>query len=224
MRSMGEAAEEQFITRQRLLEAAGEVFAEKGFRAATIRDICRRAGANVAAVNYHFGDKEKLYASAVRYAHRCAAGDVSALTVPPDAAPRQRLHSFIAGMLGGFLKAGKPAWHGKLMAREMAEPTAVLQQIADDGVKPRLNLLSDIIRAEIGADAPDELVHRCARSIVGQILFYHFARPMLVRVFPDEKVDASAVEALAEHITGFSVGGLRQIARSSRRRTEEKAS
>ena len=48
-------------TRQRLLEAAGQVFAEQGFRAATVRDICQRAGANIAAVNYHFGDKEALY-------------------------------------------------------------------------------------------------------------------------------------------------------------------
>ena len=47
-------------TRQRVLEAAGEVFAERGFRAATVREICQRAKANLAAVNYHFGDKERL--------------------------------------------------------------------------------------------------------------------------------------------------------------------
>ena len=51
-------------TRQRLLEPASEVFAQKGFRDATIAEICREAGANVAAVNYHFGSKGELYVEA----------------------------------------------------------------------------------------------------------------------------------------------------------------
>src|SRR4030095_12192205 len=59
-------------TRQRLLEAAGEVFAARGFRAATVREICQRAQANLAAVNYHFGDKERLYAAVLQYTFHCA--------------------------------------------------------------------------------------------------------------------------------------------------------
>ena len=205
--------QDQSITRQRLLEAAGQVFADKGFRAATIRDICRRARANVAAVKYHFGDKEKLYAATVRYAHYCGAGNIAdAASLPPDATSHDRLKAFARVMFTGLLNTGKPAWHGKLMAREMAEPTVVLRQIAEEGVKPRLRLLSEIIRTVIGADAPNAIVFRCARSIVGQILFYHFARPMLVRVFPDERFDASAVETLSEHVAIFSLGALREIA------------
>jgi AcrR family transcriptional regulator len=59
-------------TRQRLLEAAGAVFAERGFRATTVREICHRARANLAAVNYHFGDKERLYGAVLQYALRYA--------------------------------------------------------------------------------------------------------------------------------------------------------
>ena len=55
-------------TRVRLLEAAGEIFASEGFDGATVRSICARADANVAAVHYHFGDKESLYREVVDYA------------------------------------------------------------------------------------------------------------------------------------------------------------
>jgi AcrR family transcriptional regulator len=206
---MSAADPQHAVTRERLLDAAGEEFAERGFRAATVRDICKRADANVAAVNYHFGDKEKLYAAAVKYAHDCVERHRIDAGLPENATPEQRLHTFVRAFFTGLLEAGKPAWHAKLMAREMAEPTAVLNEIAEHGVKPRLAILSSIIRAIIGEDAPQALVHRCARSIVGQILFYHFARPMLDRVFTHEKFDASAIDVLAEHVTRFSLAGLR---------------
>jgi AcrR family transcriptional regulator len=58
----------QAKTRQRLLDAAGELFAEKGFRLAGTREICRKAGTDIAAIHYHFGNKESLYEAVLRYA------------------------------------------------------------------------------------------------------------------------------------------------------------
>src|SRR5947208_6962761 len=84
----------QDATKLRLLEAAGEEFADKGFDAARVRSICRRAGANVAAVNYHFGDKEKLYIAAVLEAHRCGT------EMPDDALTREATP---AGQLRNFI-------------------------------------------------------------------------------------------------------------------------
>lgn len=199
-------------TRQRLIEVAGELFAEKGFKDVTIRDMCKRANANVAAVNYHFRDKQSLYAATIEYAHSCARRYDGSMALPADAPVEERLRAFLRAMLLGFMEDGKPAWHGKLIAREMAEPTGVLNQIVVQTVRPRFLILKEIVRTVLGPDAPEALVRRCGRSIVGQALFYHFARPILLQLFPDERFDASAVDGLVEHIATFSLHALRGVA------------
>src|SRR3954453_12160787 len=87
---------DQLLTRKRLLEAAGEVFADKGFKAATVRDICCRAGANVAAINYHFGDKERLYAEVLQLAQVCAQERCpEGFGEMPGASAEHRLHTIV---------------------------------------------------------------------------------------------------------------------------------
>ncbi|HYW78849.1 MAG TPA: CerR family C-terminal domain-containing protein, partial [Thermoguttaceae bacterium] len=110
-------------TRQRLLEAAGEVFAAKGYQAATVRDICGRADANLAAVNYHFGDKERLYVEAVRQAHS-SGHDEPSPNWKSQTPPQAKLGDFVRRLLTRLLDPLRPAWHAKLMAREMIEPSA----------------------------------------------------------------------------------------------------
>jgi AcrR family transcriptional regulator len=124
-------------TRQRLLEAAGEVFAERGFRNTTIREICRRAQANLAAVNYHFGDKERLYAAVMKYAHACALKKYPLAQRESEEMPAEkRLHAFISYLLLSVFDKGAPAWLGKLMAREMIEPTRALDALVESIIFP----------------------------------------------------------------------------------------
>src|SRR6516225_3507431 len=88
---------------ERLLEAAEQVFGEKGFKAASVREICKQAGANIAAVNYYFGDKERLYIEAVKYAHR---GCVEGMNFPqwrPETPPLEKLREFIRVMVTNML-------------------------------------------------------------------------------------------------------------------------
>lgn len=200
-------------TRQRLLEAAGDVFAEHGFRAATIRDICERAHANIAAVNYHFGDKEGLYKTALQHWLGAAMQKY-----PPDgglgadAPAEQRLRAFIRSFLYRILDEGRPAWHGKLMAREMTEPTAALEQIIETIIRPMLALLVQILADLLGPTAREETIRLSGQSIVGQCLFYNHARSVLARLgtgtFTHEDI-----ERISDHITRFSLAALREVAR-----------
>ena len=83
-------------TRRRLLEAAGQVFAEKGFDRATGKEICARAAANTAAVNYHFGGMEGLYVAVVREAHsRLVTFDVLSAAVAGKADAQAKLQAVI---------------------------------------------------------------------------------------------------------------------------------
>jgi TetR/AcrR family transcriptional regulator, regulator of cefoperazone and chloramphenicol sensitivity len=198
-------------TRQRLLESAGEVFAEHGFRATTVRAICRHAGANIAAVNYHFGDKRALYAAVVRYAHSCAAD-----RHPIDPAgshrqpPEQRLRAFVHGFLMRLLDQGRPAWHGKLMAREMVEPGGALDELVEKAIRPQFLLLAGIVTGLVG-ELDEVQLRRACISVVCQCLFYHHARPVIVRLFPALRLEQGEIAELTEHIATFTISGLEAL-------------
>src|SRR5687768_16889197 len=117
-------------TRQRLLEAAGPVFAQSGFRDATVREICKRAGVNVAAVNYHFGDKQELYvqtlASSLRDGLERHPPD---LGLAPGAGAPERLFAFVHSFLLRILGSGSHDWQSQLVAREMLEPSQALDRV-----------------------------------------------------------------------------------------------
>lgn len=199
-------------TKERLLEAAGEVFAERGFRQATVRAICRRAGANVAAVNYHFGGKQRLYAETLKYgAHIALAKFPPDAGLPRGAAPREALYVFVLSFLRRFLELGTPDWHGKLCAREMIEPTAALDDLVREVIVPLSRRLQEIVRALLGPRASESRVRLAALSVVGQCMLYRHNRPVLERLYGPETASARQIERLARHITDFSLGGLQQI-------------
>jgi AcrR family transcriptional regulator len=199
-------------TRQQLLEAAGGVFAEVGFRNATIRDICRRAGANVAAVNYHFGDKETLYTEVLRHSQQKAFEKYPPLMgAGADAPPEQKLRAFIQSFLLRIFDDSSTAWFGKMMSREMVEPTAALDLLVAERMQPMADLLRGIVAEILDCPAQAENVRLCCFSVVSQCVFYHHCRTMIFRLFPEQRLDASAVEQLAGHIARFSLAAMKHL-------------
>lgn len=203
-------------TRQRVLEAAVEVFTEHGFRKATVRDICKRAHANVAAINYHFRDKEGLYTAVLQYAHHCACEKYPPqLGLLGDATLEQRLQAFVRSLLLRIFDEGRHAWHGKLMSREMFEPTRALDALVENNIRPFSQQLESIVSGLLGARTNSELVRLCTMSIVSQCVFYHHARPVVNRLYPNQKYTLKDVDRLAGHITSFSLGAIKKFKKHS---------
>lgn len=198
-------------TRLRLLEAAGEVFAARGFKDATVREICSKAEANLAAVNYHFGSKERLYSEVLQY-----ADTLSAAKHPPMHAdlaskpPEEQLAWFVRQFLRRVFDSERPAWHDRLMAREMVDPTPALEELANKNIKPRALFLQGVVRRILGDEADDRRVQMCAASIVGQCLMYFRCKMMLDNLMPAIPLKSEeTVDVLAKHITAFSLAAMR---------------
>lgn len=201
-------------TEARLLEAAGEIFAEFGYRAATVRQICEKADANVAAVNYHFGDKEGLYLAVLRSVpHAHAEKYPSSRGLDSHATAEARLRAYVDSLLQRVFDPGRPGWHAKIIAREMVEPTRALDSLLEEVARPLHQELAGIVRQILGSDADDDTVRLCALSIMGQCVYYHHARNVLTRLYPAQSYDAGEVTRLVNHISEFSVAALAALAR-----------
>lgn len=195
-------------TRQRLIDAAGTIFAEKGYEAASVRDICQQASANIAAVNYHFGDKRSLYVAAVRHAQSCADSDQPEIVWPPGMPPTERLREYIRTMLERKLEGNKPVWHLEIMLREMAHPTEACAAVVEDYVRPMANGMRAILLDLLGEDFPDDQGKLIGFSIVGQVLFYYVHQPMIRLLIGEDEYQKLTVKALAEHIANFSLAAM----------------
>jgi TetR/AcrR family transcriptional regulator, regulator of cefoperazone and chloramphenicol sensitivity len=198
----------------RLLQVAVEVFAEFGFRDATVREICSRANVNLASVNYYFRNKESLYVHALAFAfqeaNRLYPQDKALET---DLEPEQRLTWFISNFLQKMLDDSHLGLHSKMIAREIADPTNALAEIIEKAIVPQFNLLSDIIRQILGDRTDKAIINRCLLSIFGQCLMFKHSRSIIDRMYPELIEDEKAIQACAEHIAKFSIAALTWFSR-----------
>jgi TetR/AcrR family transcriptional regulator, regulator of cefoperazone and chloramphenicol sensitivity len=203
-------------TRERILNAAGEVFAELGFEGATVRAITQRAGVNVAAINYHFRDKAELYSRVIFDA--CAAQRVAdAIIAEGIVDPQLRLRSIIFHWLQYMLDPARPQWKRLLLAREMANPTIALDQLVENSIRPmRDQCLKPTLR-ELTQDRFDEKQLRyISGSIMGQCQYYLQSRPVIDRLYPGFEIGKAEINELADHIARFSLAAITEMTRQER--------
>ncbi len=199
-------------TRERILRVAAEVFADLGFERATVREICSRASVNIAAINYHFRDKENLYVEVLQYSKALAfekyPHDLGTKKGDP---PEIRLRAFIRSLVLRILDDDLSSLFGRLVSREYIEPTGAFDMLVEEAMRPTFVLLSEIIGELLGGRASAMRVHMCCESVISQCLFFLYARHALTRLFPEQKFGRTEMEVIADHITGFSLSAIKDF-------------
>ncbi|MDT8406150.1 MAG: CerR family C-terminal domain-containing protein [Methylococcales bacterium] len=198
-------------TKTRLLNAAGELFAAKGFQATTVAEICERARSNIAAVNYHFGDKENLYRETWR---KALADDLA--RHPPDggvdnsAQPEARLAGRVRALLARM--ADPECIFFAIVDQEMTQPTHLLAEIIDKEILPLREAMHALLQACLGENASDRAVAFCHASIIGQCLYWLKMHRLTQNGLCPSALPALAdAHAFAEHVVRFSLAGVEAV-------------
>jgi TetR/AcrR family transcriptional regulator, regulator of cefoperazone and chloramphenicol sensitivity len=195
-------------TKYRILEAAGAAFARHGFDGATVRDICQAAGANVASVNYYFGDKQRLYVETVKWAHAARFEQVP-LPHWADGTPAEtRLRDFVRTFLERLFYSEQQPWHFELMMRELAHPTSACEEVVRSFIREQFATLQGILAELVPAGLPEFRRHLMTFGIVGQCLHLRIAQPVIRLLVPAEEFGASQVEVLTDHVTNWTLAAI----------------
>lgn len=209
-------------TKQRLLAAAGPLFAARGFAGTSMRDIADRAGVNLAAANYHFGSKKDLYVAVLREQFALVRAELErqrAAVPSTDLArlARAELEALVAARCRAILDVlvGPSATlHGPLMQREFTDPTEALPVVLAEFVGPMFAELAALVRHLEPALDP-QAVQRCVFSCVGQVVFYRLAKPAVLGVLGATEYPPDFVAQTAAHINEFSRGGMARLGRQA---------
>lgn len=204
-------------TQRQLLEVAGQVFAEQGYARATSKEICRRAHANIAAVNYHFGGKEGLYAAVLEEAHaRVVSIEMVAAAMQGDADPASKLRALLSRIVGEISGRDAGAWELRVLSREILSPTPMVERMVSNQVVPKARLVGGMVSGLLGVPADHPAVSRTVVSLIGPCVMLLIVSPEVLRkVFPALDLEP---QSLVEHMVTFALGGMKAIGAKQKKR------
>ena len=206
-------------TREKLVEVAGRIFAEHGYQATTVREIVKRSGANIAAVNYHFGGKLGLYTEVLQQLVRAARVNAINSALDQNAPPEDILRAIIRARLQSVTRPKVQDLHVRIMMHELVQPTPALSRVVNEVSRPIYERLLELVGRIIDLPPKNEQTRLCVHSIMGQILVYILAGPLLLRLWPELEMTQEQVDRIAGHIADFSLTYLRQANSGDRRAT-----
>ena len=211
--------EDGATTKAQILEAAGDVFAEKGFDRATGKEIAERAGSNSAAVNYYYGGIEGLYADVLVEAHRrlLTYDKLVALAATPGE-PTEKLKSLIGLIARRITGPESSSWALRVLSREILSPSSAFPVLVKQEILPKKLVVTGIIGEILGKPHDDPVVTRCTLNIIAPFAMLLVGnRQIFTQVLPGfNSGEPEVQEQIVEHFQRFALAGLTATAAALR--------
>lgn len=199
-----------------LVEAAGPVFAEKGFDRATGKEICARAGVNAAAVNYYFGGIENLYAAVVEEAHeRLLSYQAVSDAVAGKTDPEARLRAFLDLVVRRLTGPASSSWMLRVLSREFLSPSPAMDALRQKEIPRKAQIVKGIVAGLM--DLPEDhpaVARGCISVLAPCIMLLIGDRRTLRQAFPRLGLGPDNAEALVDHMVLYAVAGLSAVVAS----------
>jgi AcrR family transcriptional regulator len=200
------------VTKDRILIAAEQLFAEKGYDAVTIREITSKARCNLSLVYYYFGSKKKLYLEVFkeRWARRAKELHEAFFAAIDNFKP-STLDDVIRILTMTYLEKKMDTEHLQvhlqLISRELQKPTEALDFIFHDIIRPFFSRLEKLFRPFLNSQVKKEDVILSLFNVFAQVVHFIHSRHVLPKLL-ERPFDLSTKELLIRHITAFSMYGM----------------
>ena len=200
------------LTRDRLLDEAEELFAQKGYHAVSVREITKAAESNLAAVNYHFGNKQNLYLEVFRSRWLPRASQIQqsfrqSLQNNERPTPDMVVQSFAHAFLEGPMSTDERTRHLKLISGELTQPTEAFELVVEQVFRPLFGKLLEDLRKVMPESTDENKMVLNVFSILSMVLYFNFARPLITR-FVGSSAGPDLETRLVDHIVQFSLNGV----------------
>ncbi|WDP90380.1 MAG: CerR family C-terminal domain-containing protein [Desulfobacter sp.] len=196
-------------TRLRVLKSACDMFSARGFRKATVADICLKAGANRASINYYFGDKAGLYMECWKYAVDLFGEDL--FDSAAERSPEEELRHYIHTLIKNLMDPGEKGHFSRLYMAELVNPTGLIQDAWYETIEPRRRALHEIITRIMGGRPDEETLIFCEMGIASQCRILLSISPNDMEYFLGQTPDPAMIKRLVDHVTRFSLAGIRAV-------------
>jgi len=231
-------------TKYRIIEAAGEIFAEKGYEAATVREICDAAEVNIASIKYHFGGKEQLYLAVFQESLplRSKSEDEEGTISQPalyqedeDFPPEEQLREVIRHLTEHAVGLGKeckgpadqpqrPSWRRRLFLREKLQPTPFCMAKSQIWIREEFAELLTLIERLLPQGVEEQTKVRIIFCIWAQSAFYAMGRDPIMAICQDnfDLADIFSTDAIAEFVANATLATIQKIALRASEKSLEK--